>query len=95
MCNLKIFLGWTGEDCGIPDCGDGACYIDEGRGFCDGSTVIPKCVCNTDDVSYKLHILVLKQRKEFHSQFKRCLHIPNITVEVFWLVGFLWKEVTK
>lgn len=43
--------GWTGDGCEIPDCGYGACYIDEGRGYCDGSTGAPICVCNVENVS--------------------------------------------
>ena len=52
--------GWTDEDCSIPDCGDGACYIDEGRGYCDGSTGIPECKCNTEDVSITLSLYYMQ-----------------------------------
>ena len=34
------FKGWTGPDCGTPDCP--GC---EGNGFCNGSTSPPKCDC--------------------------------------------------
>jgi len=44
--------GWTADDCATPDCGDGACYINEGRGLCNGSSGIPECVCNIADVWY-------------------------------------------
>ena len=46
-----IYLGWTGDGCDIPDCGFGACYINESRGYCDGSSGAPICVCNTNNVS--------------------------------------------
>ena len=74
---LRLFPGWEGVACHIPDCpGEPDC---NNRGTCDGTVDPPQCVCNDGWM--------------FHDCNQPCLHGKEIPKGTYQIPPFFLKSI--